>query len=77
MAHAGARLARRQGGIVTSLARQLKLWLLPMFLAAAIVAASTTYFVFGAAVNWFMDSQLVGIAEAHAVQAPAAVQRSP
>jgi two-component system, OmpR family, sensor kinase len=60
---------------VTSLARQLKLWLLPMFLAAAIVAASTTYFVFGAAVNWFMDSQLVGIAEAHAVQAPAAVQR--
>ena len=58
-----------------SLARQLKLWLLPIFLLAAIVAALTTHFMFGRTVNSFMDNLLVGFAEAHAMQTPTAVQR--
>jgi two-component system, OmpR family, sensor kinase len=53
---------------VTSLRRQLLLWLVPVFLAAALIAVGCTYYMFGSMVSWFMDSQMQVLAESHTAE---------
>lgn len=51
-----------------SLRKQLLMWLVPVFLAAAVFATVWTYYMFGSMVSWFMDSQMQGLADSHATQ---------
>jgi two-component system, OmpR family, sensor kinase len=53
---------------VTSLRRHLLAWLVPVFLAAALVAVGCTYYMFGSMVSWFMDSQMQVLAESHTAE---------
>ena len=62
----GWRVAGRP--VVTSLRRHLLLWLVPVFLAAALIAVGCTYYMFGAMVSWFMDSQMQVLAESHTAE---------
>jgi two-component system, OmpR family, sensor kinase len=59
---------------MTSLRKQLLLWLVPVFGAVALFSVLCTYFMYGYMVSWFMDSQLQVLADSHAVatdEAPA------
>ena len=49
-----------------SLRKQLMKWLLPLYVVAAIVAATVTYYVYGNMVSVFMDNQLRLFADSHA-----------
>ena len=51
-----------------SLREHLLLWLLPVFLAAAIIATVWTYYMFGNMVTMFMDHQMSALADSHAVE---------
>ncbi|MGH8177377.1 MAG: ATP-binding protein [Steroidobacter sp.] len=51
---------------MTSLRKQLLAWLLPLYLAAAILAALAAWSMFGWAVDFFMDNQLRVFADSHA-----------
>jgi two-component system OmpR family sensor kinase/two-component system sensor histidine kinase QseC len=51
---------------VNSLRHQLMVWLLPLYVVAAIVAAGFTYHLYGSMVSYFMDSQLRVFADSHA-----------
>jgi two-component system OmpR family sensor kinase len=53
---------------VTSLRRHLLAWLVPVFLAAALMAVGCTYYMYGAMVSWFMDSQMQVLAESHTAE---------
>ena len=52
---------------MTSFRRQLMSWLLPLYVVAAIVAAASTYRMYGNMVTSFMDNQLQLFADSHAV----------
>lgn len=52
---------------MSSLRRQLMVWLLPMYALAAIVACGITYDMYGRMVSFFMDNQLRVFADSHAV----------
>jgi len=49
-----------------SLRKQLMTWLLPLYVVAAIAAATVTYYVYGNMVSVFMDNQLRLFADSHA-----------
>ncbi len=49
-----------------SLRKQLMTWLLPLYVVAAIVAATVTYYMYGNMVSFFMDNQLRLFADSHA-----------
>jgi two-component system, OmpR family, sensor kinase len=51
---------------MSSLRKQLLMWLLPMYLVAALVATACTYFMYGVMVSHFMDTQLQVFADSHA-----------
>jgi signal transduction histidine kinase len=51
-----------------SLRKHLLVWLLPVFLVAAIVASVWTYYMFGNMVSMFMDNQMSVLADSHAVE---------
>ena len=51
-----------------SLREHLLMWLLPVFLAAAIIATVWTYYMFGNMVTLFMDHQMSALADSHAVE---------
>ena len=51
-----------------SLRKHLLVWLVPVFLAAAVIATVCTYYMFGSMVSWFMDSQMQGLADSHSVE---------
>jgi two-component system OmpR family sensor kinase len=53
---------------VNSLRKHLLMWLLPVFLAAAIIATVWTYYMFGNMVSMFMDNQMSVLADSHAVE---------
>ncbi len=53
---------------MTSLRKHLLVWLVPVFLAAAVIATVCTYYMFGSMVSWFMDSQMQGLADSHSVE---------
>ena len=55
-----------------SLRKQLMTWLLPLYVVAAIVAATVTYYMYGNVVSFFMDSQLRLFADSHAMSSGAA-----
>lgn len=50
---------------MTSLRKSLLAWLVPVFLAAAVIASVWTYYMFGSMVSWFMDSQMQVLADSH------------
>ena len=50
---------------MTSLRKHLLMWLLPVFLVAAVVATVWTYYMFGSMVSMFMDSQMNVLADSH------------
>jgi two-component system OmpR family sensor kinase len=52
---------------VTSLRRQLMTWLMPLYVVAAIAAATIVYYIYGSMVAFFMDNQLRVFADSHAV----------
>src|SRR5687768_18420556 len=52
---------------MSSLRRQLMVWLLPLYVVATVVAATITYFMYGNMVSFFMDNQLRVFADSHAV----------
>jgi two-component system, OmpR family, sensor kinase len=51
-----------------SLRKHLLVWLLPVFLAAAVIATVWTYYMFGNTASMFMDHQMRVLAESHAVE---------
>lgn len=51
-----------------SLRQHLLMWLLPVFLAAAIIATVWTYYMFGNMVSMFMDNQMSVLADSHAME---------
>ncbi len=51
---------------MSSLRHQLMVWLLPLYVVAAIVAASVTYHIYGRTVSMFLDNQLQLFADSHA-----------
>jgi two-component system, OmpR family, sensor kinase len=53
---------------VTSLRKQLLMWLVPVFLAVAVIATVCTYYMFGSMVSWFMDNQMSVLADSHAAE---------
>jgi two-component system, OmpR family, sensor kinase len=53
---------------VTSLRKHLLVWLIPVFLAAAVIATVWTYYMFGSMVSMFMDSQMSVLADSHATE---------
>lgn len=55
---------------MTSLRKHLLVWLVPVFLGAAVIATVCTYYMFGNMVSWFMDSQMRVLADSHAEQTP-------
>ena len=52
---------------MSSLRKQLMIWLLPMYALAAFVACGITYHMYGSMVSFFMDNQLRVFADSHAV----------
>jgi signal transduction histidine kinase len=54
---------------MTSLRKQLLVWIAPVFLIAAVIAAACNYFAFGYMTNFFMDSQMQVMADSHAAAA--------
>ena len=52
---------------MTSLRRQLMTWLMPLYVVAAILAATIVYYAYGGIVAYFMDNQLRVFADSHAV----------
>lgn len=50
---------------MSSLRKQLMVWLMPLYVVAAIVAGGLTYYVYGNRVSSFMDSQLRLFADSH------------
>lgn len=52
---------------MSSLRRQLMTWLMPLYVVAAVVAATITYHINGSMVAFFMDNQLRVFADSHAV----------
>ena len=52
---------------MSSLRRQLMVWLLPLYVVAAIAAGTLTYYMYGSMVSFFMDNQLQLFADSHAV----------
>lgn len=52
---------------MSSLRKQLMIWLLPMYALAAFVACGITYHMYGRMVSFFMDNQLRVFADSHAV----------
>lgn len=48
-----------------SLRKQLMVWLLPLYAAAAIIACTVTYYMYGDMVGVFMDNQLRLFADSH------------
>lgn len=52
---------------MSSLRRQLMTWLMPLYVVAAVVAATITYHIYGSMVAFFMDNQLRVFADSHAV----------
>jgi two-component system OmpR family sensor kinase/two-component system sensor histidine kinase QseC len=53
---------------MSSLRKHMLVWLLPVFLVAAVVASVWTYYMFGNMVSMFMDNQMSVIADSHAVE---------
>jgi two-component system OmpR family sensor kinase len=53
---------------VKSLRKHLLAWLVPVFLAAALLTTICTYYMFGSMVSWFMDSQMSVLADSHTVE---------
>jgi two-component system OmpR family sensor kinase len=53
---------------VTSLRKHLLWWLIPVFVAAAVIATVWTYYMFGSMVSMFMDSQMRVLADSHAAE---------
>jgi signal transduction histidine kinase len=53
---------------VKSLRKHLLAWLVPVFLAAALLTTVCTYYMFGSMVSWFMDSQMSVLADSHTVE---------
>ena len=53
---------------MTSLRKHLLMWLLPVFLVAAVIATVWTYHMFGNMVSMFMDSQMSVLADSHAAE---------
>jgi hypothetical protein len=53
---------------VTSLRKHLLVWLIPVFLASAVIAAVWTYYMFGSMVSMFMDGQMRVLADSHAAE---------
>ena len=53
-----------------SLRKQLMVWLLPLYAAAAIIACTVTYYMYGDMVGFFMDNQLRLFADSHAGSMP-------
>jgi len=53
---------------VKSLRKHLLVWLVPVFLAAAVIATVCTYYMFGSMVSWFMDGQMQGLADSHSFE---------
>ncbi len=53
---------------MTSFRKHVLVWLVPVFLAAAVLATVWTYYMFGNMVSWFMDSQMQGLADSHSVE---------
>ena len=51
-----------------SLRNHLLAWLVPVFLAAAVIATVWTYYMFGYMVSLFMDNQMRALAESHTAQ---------
>lgn len=51
---------------MSSLRKQLVVWLLPLYAVAAIVACTVTYYMYGSMVSFFMDNQLRLFADSHA-----------
>ena len=51
-----------------SLRKQLLVWLVPVFLAVAVIASVWTYSMFGSMVRWFMDSQMQVLADSHSAE---------
>lgn len=51
-----------------SLRKHLLLWLVPVFLAAAVISVVCSYYMFGSMVSWFMDNQMQVLAESHTVE---------
>lgn len=50
---------------MTSLRRQLLVWLVPVFLAVAVIAYVWTYYMYGSMVGKFMDGQMRVLADSH------------
>lgn len=48
-----------------SLRKQLMTWLVPLYVVAAICAATVTYYTYGSMVSFFMDNQLRLFADSH------------
>jgi signal transduction histidine kinase len=53
---------------VKSLRKHLLVWLLPVFLVAAVIATVWTYYMFGNMVSMFMDNQMSVLADSHSVE---------
>jgi signal transduction histidine kinase len=53
---------------VKSLREHLLMWLLPVFLATAIIATVWTYYMFGNMVTMFMDHQMSALADSHSAE---------
>ena len=51
---------------MTSLRKQLLLWLLPIYLVVALVEGTWTYVMYGRMTDQFMDNQLRVLADSHA-----------
>jgi signal transduction histidine kinase len=51
---------------VTSLRQRLMAWLVPVFLAVAIISSVWTYYMFGNMTRWYMDNQMRVLADSHA-----------
>ena len=53
---------------MTSLRKHLLVWLIPVFLASAVIAAVWTYYMFGSMVSMFMDGQMRVLADSHVAE---------
>jgi two-component system OmpR family sensor kinase len=60
---------------MSSLRRELKVRLFPLYLVVSLCAAITTYISYGKTVHEFMDDQLLGLAQAHAAQPPLVLEQ--
>jgi signal transduction histidine kinase len=50
---------------VNSLRKRLLAWLVPVFLAVAVIASVWTYYMFGSMTRWYMDNQMRVLADSH------------